>query len=149
MPVLPDPKHERFASLVASGKNKTEAYKSAGFTAKFPEQAAWKMANGSQVKSRIEELTARVSDKIVQRTAEKVATTKEWVLEKLRDNAEEALSVKGGSAVANRALELLGKELGLFREPEVKVPTKLEDLPQETLEAMLAEAEAKITGPLQ
>ena len=63
-------------------------------------------------------------------------------MEKLRENAEEALQVKGGSAVANRALELLGNHLGLFKEPEQKLPMKLEDLPPETLANMLVEAEA-------
>ncbi len=89
-------------------------------------------------RKRIRELTARVTNKAVERSA----LTKEWVLEKLRENAEEALKVKGGSAVANRALELLGKELGLFRDPVDKPPLKLEDLPEEVLANMLAEAEA-------
>ena len=106
------------------------------------------MANRPEVAARIKELTSRIGNSVTQRLSENVATTKEWVLTKLRENAEEALQVKGGSAVANRALELLGKELGLFREPEVKLPVNLEDLPQESLERMLAQAEAKIT-PIQ
>ena len=67
------------------------------------------------------------------------------MLETLRENAEEALQVKGGSAVANRALELLGNQLGLFKEPEQKLPVNLEDLPTETLESGSAgpQAEAK------
>ena len=36
------------------------------------------------------------------------------MLGKLKENAQKALKVKGGSPVANRALELLGKELGMF-----------------------------------
>ena len=75
-----------------------------------------------------------------------MALTKEWVLEKLRENAEEALQVKGGSAVANRALELLGKELGLFRDPVDRPPITLDDLPRETLLAMLEEAEANMAA---
>ena len=50
--------------------------------------------------------------------------------------------MRGGSAVTNRALELIGKELGMFRDPEDKPILKLEDLPPETLANMLAEAEA-------
>ncbi len=149
MPVLSDPKREKFASLLSSGKSLTEAYKSAGYNAKHPGKAGSALAKRADVKSRVEELRRKISNEVARQTAHKVALTKEWVIEKLVENAQEALSVKGGSAVANRALELLGKELGLFREPEVKAPVKLEDLPQETLEAMLAEAEAKISGPLQ
>jgi hypothetical protein len=36
------------------------------------------------------------------------------VLGKLKENAEKALKAEVGSPVANRALELLGKELGMF-----------------------------------
>jgi hypothetical protein len=86
---------------------------------------------------------------VVERTAERVALTKEWVLEKLRENAEEALQVKGGSAVANRALELLGNHLGLFKEPEQKLPVNLEDLPPGTLERMLEQADAKAAQEAQ
>src|SRR5262249_52701123 len=48
------------------------------------------------------------------KAVEELAITKEWVLAKLKENAINALKVKGGSPVANRALELLGKELGMF-----------------------------------
>jgi hypothetical protein len=138
MPALDRPSWEKFAKAVATGKTQRDAYKACGFRAKDVDSAASDLANNPKVKQRIKELTARVTDKAVERAA----VTKEWVLEKLRDNAEEALKVKGGSAVANRALELLGKELGLFRDPVDKPPLKLEDLPPETLANMLAEAEA-------
>ena len=84
----------------------------AGFRAKDADSGASDLANNPKVKQRIRELAARVTNKAVERAA----LTKEWVLEGLRSNAEEALKVKGGSAVANRALELLGKELGMFKE---------------------------------
>ena len=93
----------------------------------------------ASLRSRIRELTSRVTAKAIERAA----LTKEWVLEGLRSNAEKALQVEGGSAVANRALELLGNHLGLFKEPEQKLPLRLEDLPPETLANMLAEAEAR------
>jgi hypothetical protein len=57
--------------------------------------------------TRIKELTARVTDKAIERAA----LTKAWVIERLRENAEKALEAPHGSAVANRALELLGTEL--------------------------------------
>ena len=142
MPVLDNIKWERFAREVVAGKTYTDAYKSLSFKAKDPAKAGSALAKNSEVQGRIRELTRRVTNKVVERTADRVALTKEWVLEKLRDNAEEALQVKGGSAVANRALELLGNHLGLFKEPEQRLPVNLEDLPPETLERMLAQAEA-------
>lgn len=71
-----------------------------------------------------ESLHAQATAKAVER----VALTKEWILAKLVDNAERALQhaqaldrdgkpigdFKYEGSVANRALELLGKELGMF-----------------------------------
>ena len=70
--------------------------------------------------------------------------TKEVVIRQLWKNAQRGAQVQGGSVVTNRALELLGKELGMFKEPEVKPPMTLEELskqPPEALQAMLEEAE--------
>ncbi len=93
-------------------------------------------------RARIKELKRRITNRAVDKAVEETAITKEIVMRKLWENAQRAEQVVGGSAVANRALELLGKELGLFRDPVDKPPVKLEDLPPETLANMLAEAEA-------
>jgi hypothetical protein len=66
--------------------------------------------------------------------------TKSWVLEKLRENAEKALKAPDGSSVANRALELLGTELGMLRNDGPPKPLRLQDLPSEVLEQILAES---------
>jgi len=66
--------------------------------------------------------------------------TKSWVIESLRANAEKAMKSPYGSSVANRALELLGTELGMFRNDGPPKPLRLEDLPTEDLERMLAES---------
>jgi phage terminase small subunit len=64
---------------------------------------------------------------------ERAALTKEWIIAKLIDNAERALQAqqarddagnpvgdfKYEGSVANRALELLGKELGMFIDRKV------------------------------
>src|SRR5260370_20339609 len=51
-----------------------------------------------------------------QKAIEQVALSKEWVLARLIDNGTKALEAKEGSPVANLALELLGRELGMFIE---------------------------------
>ncbi len=87
------------------------------------------------VRDRIEELRAirskaveKATEKEVAKTAakdiEKVRLTKQWVLDKLVRNAQLAMQeeahaegkgpTKYDGSVANRALELLGKELGMF-----------------------------------
>ena len=144
MPVLANVKHERFANHIAGGMTQAEAYKSAGFRAKHLDSAASKLAKKAEVADRIQELTARISKATVRRVAERVAITKEIIIQELWENAQRGRDVRGGSAVTNRALELLGQELGMLNDPEEKLPTKLEDLPKETLDAMLAEAEAEL-----
>ena len=62
------------------------------------------------------------------------------MIESLRANAEKAMKSPYGSSVANRALELLGTELGMFRNDGPPKPPRLEDLPTEDLERMLAES---------
>ncbi len=61
------------------------------------------------------------------------------MLEKLRENAEKALQSPHGSSVANRALELLGTELGMFRNDGPVKPPTLEDLSTEDLMKLLAQ----------
>ena len=73
----------------------------------------------------------------------RAAITKEWILDKLRENAEKGLALPGGSAVANRALELLGKELGMFQDPAdkpMRTVRSVTDLSLQELDALLAEA---------
>ena len=85
--------------------------------------------------ARIKELTARVTDKAIERAA----ITKEWVLRELLDNAELA-KADGSWAARNRSLELVGKEIGMFGDQEPAKPPRLEDLSSEDLERMLAES---------
>ena len=54
----------------------------------------------------------------------------------LWENAQQGAKVKGGSSVRNRALELLGKELGMFQDKERK-PLRIEDLSTEDLKKLL------------
>ncbi len=87
MPILDRPSWEKFAKAVATGKTQGAAYKACGFKVKDVDSAASDLANNPKVKQRIRELTARVTDKAIERAA----LTKEWVLEGLRSNAEKAL----------------------------------------------------------
>jgi hypothetical protein len=84
---------------------------------------------------RIKELTGRISKNAVDRATKKLSLTKEIVLAELWDNAQKAKAVKGGSSVRNRALELIGKQLGMFNE-EPK-PLSAEDLSIEQIRELL------------
>lgn len=129
MPVLPNSRHERFAQALADGKSAEEAHGIAGY--KASRSGASQLKQKLNISRRVTELLAEREKIHAQSTAkaiERVSLTKEWVLAKLIDNAERALQAQpvldreGGETgvyqyqgnVANRALELLGKHLGMF-----------------------------------
>ncbi len=140
MPALPNPKHERFAQEIAKGASGRDAYIAAGFKPGSPEAAeasASRLLSDVKVKARIAELT--------ERAAARVEVSKAWVMERLMRNASMCLGeqplvvpVKEGEepvpeyrrdpAAANQALQLLGKELGMFVDRSVSATTTLEEL---------------------
>lgn len=120
MPALKNARHERFVQALAKGKSQEEAYTLAGY--KPSRSAASRLAADVNICERLAELTERAADKAV--------IDKAWVLERLRQNAETCMTldfVRGpdgnpttavthNPAAANKALELLGKELGMFKD---------------------------------
>lgn len=126
MPVLPNAKHEHFAQLLAAGENVTRAYICAGYSENGAAQSGSRLLRDAEIATRVNELKEAAAFRHI----EKAALTKTWVVEKLKLNVERALQeipVLDGKGqptgeyryegnVANRALELLGKELGMFSE---------------------------------
>ena len=110
MPMLTNSRHERFAQGLAQGKTADEAYKRAGYKEN--------RCNASRLKTN-EHISSRVAE-LQERVVEGVILTREWVIERLIENVNRAMELKDGTiangSVANRALELLGKELGMFVE---------------------------------
>lgn len=118
MPMLDNPRWERFAQGLAAGKSASEAYVAAGYEAN--DGNASRLKGNEKVEARVAELLGRVTEGVV--------LTKQWVLERLIENANRAMQAESKLGengepvgeyqyqgnVANRALELLGKELGMF-----------------------------------
>jgi hypothetical protein len=135
VPTLSNARHERFAQAIADGRTAGEAYLAAGYSC-GPQKArghGHRLRTREDVQIRIADLLQareRVAEMGMERAIAQTALTKIWVLEKLRLNAERALQErpildKDGNptgefryegAVANRALELIGKSLGIFIE---------------------------------
>jgi phage terminase small subunit len=108
------PKWERFAQELARGKTSGQAYEIAGFS---PNPAnAWRLHKREEIRRRIDEILTREEravDKAMANAAARVGLNEEWVLRNLRMNAVMAMRA-GDRAAANRAIELIGKHLGLF-----------------------------------
>lgn len=105
MPALANPRHERFAQELAKGKSQSDAYQNAGYEPSEP--------NASRL-TRNDKVAARVAE-LQERAVENVMLSREWVLEQLVDNASKAKAA-GDFGPSNQALNLLGKELGMFVE---------------------------------
>ena len=103
MAALENQRHEKFAQALAQGMSAAEAYRESGYNG--DRTAASRLSTNVNVQSRVAELK--------ERAAANVSLTREWVIEQLIDNVKLGKS-DGNLAAANKALELLGKELSMF-----------------------------------
>jgi|GEM_PF-920131 phage terminase small subunit len=114
MATLTNPKHERFAQELANGVSASQAYEKAGFRPNRPN--ASRLRHSEHIKQRVAELLAarqRQAEKASEKALRELAIDRRWVLERLVTNATTALE-NGDGSVANRALELIGIEHGMF-----------------------------------
>ena len=122
MSVLHNPRHEQFAQLVASGKDLTQSFISAGYSKANAASCARRLSRKEQVRARIVELQAAGAQAVV--TC--VDMDKSWALLELGKIAENGKS----ESVKVRALELCGKELGMFANRSIEWdgdPSKITD----------------------
>lgn len=155
MGVLKNTRQERFAQGMAAGKLIEDAYSEAGYT---PDRRnACKLRETDAVARRISELLAErnaMAVKSTEQAVEALAIDREWVMGLLKENAERALQrvavkdsegnptgeYKYDGAVANRALELLGKEMGMFIDrKEIGGPGDFARMNDAELDAVIAE----------
>lgn len=157
MTVLSNPRHERFCQELAQGKTATEAYELAGF--KPDDGNASKLFKRPDVQARVQEITGKIAEKV----AEKAAVDKAWVIDRLVENADRAMQAKAvqgeegqvigeyryEGSVANRALELIGKEFGMFVDrKEVGKPGEFSNLNDDDLDKFISERNALIGSRL-
>src|SRR5262245_23928372 len=107
--ILKHTKHEAFAQHVAKGVSGTEAAKLAGYAEGSAHVTASRLLRKANILSRIEDVRKHITE---------MATTssgisKAWVISRLKENAEKGMA-EGQRTPAIRALELIGKELGMF-----------------------------------
>lgn len=114
MPVLSNARWERFAQELAKGKTADAAYVEAGF--KKNRHNASTLKQRETISNRVAELLAgreEMDRKSIEMAAEALGIDKQWVMAELVDNVALAKQ-KHDIAPANKALELIGKELGMF-----------------------------------
>lgn len=150
MGILKNAKHEHFAQLVSKGKTPPKAYVLAGYSEAGSAQSANRLLKNADVARRIEELRKTVEEPSRERAIEKAALDKAWVLAQLAENvamakqAEPVTDNEGNPTgeyrqnlnAANKALELIGKELGMFVDRKEVRSGPLDDVPPEQLKAL-------------
>lgn len=135
---LPNPKHEAFAQHRAAGETESNAYVMAGYSAAAVRNVSRMMKNNAAIGERISFLVGQRSA-VIQQRAQKVMDSigidKKWVLDRLVRVHERAMQgdpvrLLNGTPLldaqgqpifrdpnlpaATKALELIGKEMGMF-----------------------------------
>jgi len=146
MGILKNKRHEHFAQLVANGKTPPQAYVAAGYSEHGAAQSANRLLKNVEIANRVSELQRTIEEPARERAIEKTALERAWVIDQLMENvamAKQAVPVfdrKGNPtgiyeqnlAAANRALELLGKEVGMFKD-QIKIEDERDRMSDEEL----------------
>ena len=126
MAALENPRHERFALGLFEGKSADKAHQDAGY--KPNRGNAIRLKANESIKARLDELQAEA--------AKQAGVTKEEVYRLLR-NSYDAARKANQHGPAIRAAELLGKDVGMFKDRvSVEVSNMSDD---ELVKAMSAE----------
>lgn len=122
MQPLDNARHEAFAQGMASGKTLGQALEAAGYQPN--PSAGTRLLKNVKVSERIAFLKQRIADnreEALKAISQKEALTREWVIDNLMKNAMICMGAlikpdNHEAPGANKALELLGKEIGMFVE---------------------------------
>jgi hypothetical protein len=117
MPVLPNPRHEKFAQALANGTSASAAYVEAGYKANAGNACTLK--SQQYISKRVVELQEEQLE-IHQQATAAAAVNAQVTIESLIAEAEaaraKAMSEKGGAAAAVSALTAKAKPAGMWRE---------------------------------
>lgn len=149
------PRQEEFIRQYVIDKNGTQAAIRAGYSEKTANEQASRLLANVNIRQRVDELLAQVNENAVK----KAELNKDWIIEQLIDNAliakaaEPVLDAEGNPigeykaniSASNKALELLGKEIGMFIDKSERgKPGDFERLQDDELEKRLHENERAI-----
>lgn len=166
MPTLKNAKHELFCQERAKGATQVAAYAAAGYrgNTRTKEACASKIEKRPDVQRRIAELLsekAKLDAEATVKAAEELKIDKRWIMEKLVDNVHRAMQAepvydKQGNPTgeytyqgnaANRALELLGKQLGMFVDVKKIITTPFDELSFDEAKRLLDGINAALAAP--
>ena len=131
------PRQQKFAWLLGEGAlTQVDAYIKTGFSPGSARQNATHLAH----QSRVAEAIGRNRGRIRTVALEQTGLSKAWILEKLQKISGEFLSAEHcNPTAAIRALELLGKEIGMFVARRDVTPSGVDAMSREELLALKAD----------
>ena len=134
MPVLCNPRHEKFSQLVASGIKPAAAYVSLGYSKAGASQSANNLLKRTDVRERLNEIQSLAA----QSAAEEVAFDQKRVLNRL-DVLSRKAEECGQISAAVRCEELIGKQRGMFVDRTLSWSGRISEMTPEQLKEMEAE----------
>lgn len=160
---LNNAKHEHFAQLVSNGETATRAYELAGYSANGAKQSAARLLTNADMRARIAYLRSKKEQahgQQVQQVLQEAALDKAWVLRRLARivdmgmAAEPVMDAEGNPIgefkanlpAANKALELIGKEAGMFIDRKEIRTSSLDGLEHDDLKQLRDALAAAATG---
>jgi len=133
MPVLANPRHEKFAQLMAEGKTATEAYDAAGY--RHSRFNASKLANNPAVKERVIQITTKITSQAAfsqQITKEKLI---EWHNE-IREEGKKNSQLSPAETAIKEISILTGHRI---EKSEIGSPGQFDAMSDDQLERLLVE----------
>ena len=120
MPTLQNPRHERFAQELATGKTADAAYVLAGYRANRSNAA--RLSASRDIQKRVAEIQSL--------GAERAAITVETLIAEAEAARSKAMGEKGGAAAAVAAITAKAKLAGLWREKVAQTDPSGENAPR-------------------
>lgn len=108
---LTNTRQELFVQGILKGLPANRAYVAAGYADKNADSNATRLMGNERVSARVQYLQSKVADRVVA----KAVLNRDEVLRRLDRNSEDAHAA-GEFSASNQALNLIGKELGMFVE---------------------------------
>jgi hypothetical protein len=112
-------KHERFAQLLARGFNIKDAWEKIGNDPNFPKNA-YRLKANKKIIERVKYLLAKGAERSIVDASyvkDRLARVVELALvTEINEHGQEVLGPTGNLSAASRALELLGREQGIFKD---------------------------------
>lgn len=151
-------KQEDFCLAYVETGNASEAYRRAYDAGKMKPDTINVKASQLLADGKVSVRVAELREKVTEKAVKKLEISKEWVLEQLVENVKMAKQAepvcdeegkpigeyKQNLAAGNKALELIGKELGMFVDrKEIRTGALLEEADTETLLEMRRQIEAR------